>query len=444
MTLSSVIQGWVEEVARSEINQVNVINFGAVPDGATDCTAAFQEAALAAGINGEVIIPAGEYILSATIQGLKNQSWLGVGHNSTRLLRSGNYGDTLSFNDGYACSVKGIFFRHGTQYENANPAPLDNIANGGTAHVRLKGAQGARIENCWMWRMPYGVVIEDGSLINIHDCNMQGTWDHTLPNRQEGIASVLIGNSGYTQIVSIDKCYFGGSLSEARDVIFTSTDTGAHTFNYRQNIGSKNGVRVMQCEDLCISNSYFGNHNASNLATALVSGSVNLDWRFTGNFFDAARDGAGVNFRTASDDAYVNGVTITGNVFNGEMQTNQAIAMYNPLGINPVVTNFSVTGNTFQAFIGTPMLIYHARGGNISSNTVTGYNALGISAGADYTYSAGIYFSEKASHIVCCNNILGGAINTSTPSAYCYFGVKLDAALPLPATILNNNNLLIA
>lgn len=423
---------------------VNVLDFGAVGDRLTDCTNAFRAAALVAGECGKIIIPPGRYLLSGTIQGLTNQVWQGAGRNSTTLVRQSDYGDTFNFENALACSISGIFFRHGTQYENANPAPLDNIATGGCAHIRLSGAQGTIIEDCWMWRMPYGVVIEDGALIKIHRCNMQGTWDHTLSNRQEGIASVLIGNSGYTQIVSIDHCYFGGSLSEARDVIFTSTDTGAHTFNYRQNIGSKNGVRVMQCEDLCISNSYFGNQNASNLATALVSGSVNLDWRFTGNFFDAARDGAGINFRTASNGAYVNGVTITGNVFNGEMQTNQAIAMYNPLGINPVVTNFSVTGNTFQAFLGTPMLIYHARGGNISGNTITGYNALGISAGADYTYSAGIYFSEKASHIVCCNNIFGGAINTALPSPYCYYSIKKSSVLPFPETIIDSNNLLIS
>lgn len=420
--------------------KVNVTTYGAVGDGVTDDTIAFQSAAAAAGVNGQVEIPEGIFLLSATIQGLQNQGWVGTGHNTTKIVRFSNYGDTLNFVGGLACWVKGIFFMHGTPYANASPAPLDCIATGGSAHIRIYGGQSALIEDCHLWRMPYGVVIEDGSLINIHRCHMKGTWDQTNVLYQEGIDSVLIGRSGYTQIVVVSDCYFGGSLSPARDCTFTSSDTGAHTFNYRENIGGRSGVRIIQCEDLKIINNYFGNHNASNIVAVLAAESVNLAWVIAGNHIDACRDGAGINIRTAIDGVFINGVSITDNIFNGELQTKHAIILYNQYGNNPAVTNFSILGNTFQAFVGTPLLIYHARGGSISSNTINGYNALGCSAGGDYQFASAIFVSEKAEWVVCNGNIFGGAINSCTPSAYCYHGIIKSATLPTPATITITNN----
>lgn len=423
---------------------VNVLTYGAVGDGVTDDTVAFQAAAVAAGINGQVEIPEGVFLLSATIQGLANQGWVGAGHNSTTIKRVGNYGDTLNFSSGLACWVKGIFFRHGTHYANAAPAPLDYIATGESAHIRVSGGQSVLIEDCHLWRMPYGIVIENGALIKIQRCHLRGVWDHTNSLYQEGIDSILIGRSGYTQIVSIEQCYFGGSLSPARNVVFTSTDTGAHTFNYRENIGSKSGIRIIQCEDLCISNNYLGNHNASNIVAVLAANSVNLAWRITGNHIDACRDGAGVNIRTAVDGAYVNGLVIADNVFNGELQTKHAIIYYNQYGNNPSVTNFTVNNNTFQAFVGTPLLIYHGRGGNINSNTITGYNALGVSAGGDYQLSSAIFFSEQTSWVLCTGNIIGGSTNTATPSVYCYNDIVKSVTLPLPTTVVVSNNIKIS
>lgn len=443
MTLSDAMQGWVSGVAREEIAFIgaNVISFGAVPDGVTDCTAAFQAASDAAGANGVVRIPKGTYFLSATVQGYANQHWIGDGRNSTTIKRTGNYGDTLNFAAGQACTVRGIFFRHGTDYANASPGPLDYLATSG-AHIRLNNVQGANIVDCWLWRMPYGVVIESGALTVIDNCDMRSTWDAKDVTRQEGVASVLVGNSGYTQITKIRNCYFGGYLSESRNVTYTSTD-GVVTVNHRENIGPKNGVRVIQCEALDISNNYFSNHGAANFATGLVSGSVNMSWKFIGNTFDGAI-ASGINFRTAADGAFINSVVINCNVFNGEMQTLNAISVYNALGSQPIITNFTITGNTMQATVGTPVMIYQATGGVISGNSITGYNCLGASAGADYSYSAAVNFLADASWVNCLANTVGGAVNTATPTAICYNAIKKHSSLALPATVIDSNNLFIA
>lgn len=445
-SLSNVLQGWVAEVARAEISavnsavtasqDVNVLDFLAVGDGVTDCTAAFQAASNAAGANGVVHVPKGSYLLSATIQGYPNQHWLGDGRNSTTIVRTGDYGDTLNFAHAQACTVKRIFFRHATEYANLTPGPLEHLATHG-AHIRLALAGGATIDDCWMWRMPYGVVIEDGALVKIKNCNFAGTWDPLYANRQEGIASVLVGNTSYTQIIDITDCYFGGSLSESRNVNYTASD-GTFTSNHRENIGPKNGVRVVRCEALSVVNNYFSNHGASNFASALAANSVNMSWKFIGNTFDAAI-ASGINFRVAADGAFINSVVVSGNVFNGEMQTLNAISSYNSIGSVPVITNFSITGNTFQASVGTPISLLHARGGVISGNSITGYNAFNVSSGADYSFDAAVYIGSASSWILCNSNIVGGSINSTLPTYMCRNSVVNHSSQPVtvvPSDIL--------
>jgi polygalacturonase len=60
----------------------SILDYGAIPDGATDCSAAFQAAINAAGANtngGVVIVPQGTYYLNATVRFANNVTIMGYG-----------------------------------------------------------------------------------------------------------------------------------------------------------------------------------------------------------------------------------------------------------------------------------------------------------------------------------------------------------------------------
>jgi hypothetical protein len=406
----------------------NVRTHGAVGDGVTDDTAACQAAITAAGAGGTVFFPTGTYLLSATLNALTGQQIIGQGPNNSTLTRTTDYGDTLKFAQAWGVAIKNLWFTHSTMYGLTDNA-LANRVTSATAHIRLQNAQGVLIEDCWLWRMPYQVSIDGGALVKIHRCNIQGTWDPNYTAAQEGIAAVQVGTTAYTQIVAIEHCYFGGSGNGPRNVTFTSADTGAHTFSITQNCGNQYAVRVFRCEDLLISNSYFGGNSGSNVLALPVSGSINLDWRLIGNFFDGAGlTGAMLSFLTSVDNIYTTGVAITGNVFNGELQTQNAIVATNPTGNNPALTDFAIIGNTFMATVGSAIMLQHARGGVISGNAITGYNARNVTAGGDLAFCAAVYFAAHAAHVIAQGNLAGGSVSAVDTPSYCYRDFYLTGA----------------
>jgi len=89
---------------------LNVKDFGATGDGSTDDTAAIQAALTAAGANGTINIPAGTYLLSATLNALTNQQIIGAGMNNTIFRRFTDYGNTLNFVNAGAALIQGIWF----------------------------------------------------------------------------------------------------------------------------------------------------------------------------------------------------------------------------------------------------------------------------------------------------------------------------------------------
>jgi len=70
----------------------NVLDYGAVPDGVTDCTAAFQAAILA---NTSVYVPEGNYVISQTLKLTRQGStFIGAGHPAYPYSSSSEFGGT--------------------------------------------------------------------------------------------------------------------------------------------------------------------------------------------------------------------------------------------------------------------------------------------------------------------------------------------------------------
>lgn len=420
--------------------RISVKDFGATGDGVTNDTAAIQAAITAAGAGKALYFPAGTYILTATLNALSNQSFEGDGPNNTILRRDTDYGDTIAFAAAGACSIRNMWFRHSNLPDPAD-VTLANKVTSASAHVRLTGGQGVVIEDCWFWRMPVQVEIADGSLIKINRCHMQGVWDTAYVAMQEGRASVRIGNVAYSQLISITTCYFGGSASVARNVTYTSSDSGASIYSIAEDRGNLYGIEVIRCEDLLIDGCYFGGNAETSLQVNPAASAVSLNHRILGNFFDGAgTNGAQIKYTTQSNGTYSTDVSIANNVFVGALLTFQGIVVINGLGTQPTLTGFNITGNVLQAMVGSAMLFYNAQGGVVANNTIGSYNGRNTSAGGDVTFSAGAYIGADSRNILFNGNIVGGATNSFGSPSFCYLAIVLTAA---HGTIVEKNTVVI-
>lgn len=396
----------------------NVKDFGAKGDGITDDTAAIQATVTAAGQGGTVYAPSGNYLLTATINLLTNQTIQGAGVNSTVFQRYNDYGHTLAWGTAGAATLAGIFFIQGTMPAEGATA-LSNKISGNWAHVYIASGQGLVIHDCWMWRMPYGVAVQNGAGIYIRRCNMQGIWDKNYAAMQEGIASLGLGLSGYVQLVVVENCYFAGSGSALRNVTWTSTDTGAHVFNIHENIGPQYAIQVGGFEGMTIHSNYMGGTSSNSILLGLsASTSSAAQLRITDNYFDGAGTaGAIILFLTTKNGTYSAGVVVSGNHFNGEQLAYQAISAINASGAGneAALVDFVISNNTCVAIVGAVVTLYNARGGIVCNNSWTGYNSRAVTAGGDVQFCAGVWTSTNTTAVYSHGNLFGGQINSDLP-----------------------------
>jgi hypothetical protein len=406
-------------------NYVNasVKTFGAVGDGATDDTAAIQAAVTAAGAGGRVYFPTGTYLLSGTINCLADQQLIGNGVNNTLIRRFANYGDTFNFVNAGAANIKQMWFYHGVMPTAAGFTTLANLATGG-AHIRFQNAQGAVIEDCWFWRLPFQIVLEQGSLIKINRCNIQGIFNPYYPAAQEGLTGIFVGSVDYIQLVDITNCYFGGADAGPRSVNFVISDNGTQTVNFTStNAGNLYAIRVNGCEGLIIDNCYMGGNTQSNIFMSAFR--ILSQVRISNNFLDSAGlDKPMINFESPPSQNYPVMVNISDNNFNGELMGFQSIGSNNPYGSQPTIANFQITGNTMGNTLGSGIFLRNVQGGLIANNVVAAYNTRNLTPGGDLNYCTGIYVVNSVS-VKIDSNIVGGGVNNAAPSANTYVGVVL-------------------
>ena len=420
--------GAVARTVHSKLTEIiSVLDFGADPTGVADSTAAIQACLTAAGANATIRFPAGTYLLSATLQGLAGQHLFGDGVNQTILRRFANYGSTLRFANIGSGSVRGMWFYHGTLPPGGFTTLTDKATNG--AHLLIENGQGALIEDCWFWRMPYQIRIDQGSLIRMNRVHAQGCWNANATSAaQEGIAGIAIGLVNYCVLLEITNCYLGGSDGGPQSVPFVTSDNGTQVVNFTSsNAGNLYGIQVIACEGLYIDGCYIGGNANNNILFS--PNNICAQIRVSNNFFDGASYSSPcVYFSPVTNGYYAINVTLNDNTFNGQLYAYQAIGSLNSVGSAPTIACFTIDGNSFINGLGTAIFMRNAQDGVISSNQIASYNSRNLSPGGDVNFCNAIYLSSCVSVLVD-GNIVGGAINSGAVGGYTYRGIDFGGTI---------------
>jgi len=404
----------------------NVKDFGAVGNNIADDTVAIQAAITAAGVGGTVYFPKGTYLLSATLNALTNQNLIGDGPNVSILQRQADYGDTIIFANIGSGSVRQLWFKHNT----LPPVGFTSLTNKATsgAHLHIQNGQGAVIEDCWFWRMPYQIQIDAGSLMRINRCSAQGSWNLFDVAGQEGQAAIWIGAVAYTQLVEITNCYMGGSNSGPQSITFTTSDKTSTVNFASSNAGSLYGILVNSCESLVVDNCYMGGHSRNNMRVSpnLISSQI----RISKNMFDSGNyNEPCLYFVTNNNAAWANGVTISNNTFNSQLYGFQNIASVNTGGTtSPTIANFTIVGNSFANTIGSSLFLRNAVNGVIGNNQIPAYNTRNLSLGADVNYCNAVLLLNCV-NVSCDGNIIGGAVNSGAVGGFTYRGIEFTGTI---------------
>lgn len=406
--------------------------YNAKGDGVTDDTAAIQAAAAASGVGGTIYLPPGAYLISATIVGLPNQQWIGAGVNSTKIYRTGDFGHTLSIGTtmapANAVRVEGIWFQHGAEYTSGDTV-LANKATSG-AHLHVLGAQFVEVKNNWFHRLTKGIHLDGPTLANIERNDFVAVWDNLNVGCQEGIAFIHLDNAFRNPTtVKIKNNIAYGVVSASRTLSYVTADNGTQTISAQQPIGPQFGVLVYGCEDLTYDDNYLGGPLVHGLFGYLQPGSVNLEWRVSGGFFDGvgSAGSAAICIGNVDDATYLNGLIVNGVNFNGE-GTQQWHVAISGVGPNHVVRSFTFNGNTCEASVGAALNLPSVRSGVISGNALTGYNARNLS-NTDPTYVAAALISGNSAYITVGPNRIGGSVNDADPTnSYCYQGIVVTSS----------------
>ena len=396
----------------------NVLDFGADLTGATDSTAAIQACLDKAGVNAQIRIPAGTYLISATLNGYSGQHIYGDGPIQTILRRFGDFGNTLRFTNLGSGSIRNIWFFHG-QMPEAGFTTLSNLATTGS-HLLIENGQSAVIEDCWFWRMPYQIRILTGALIRINRVHAQGCWNLAATSAaQEGVAGIEIGAGSPCVLLEITNSYLAGSNGGAQSISFVTTDNGTQVVNFTgTNAGNLYGIRVSSCEGLYIGNTYIGGNARNNILFA--PNAITTQIRISNNFFDSAGyDSPGISFEPSINGQYAFNVTINDNVFNGQLMGYQAIGSNNPVGAGLTLACFVIDGNSFVNSLGSAIFLRKVQDGVISNNQIASYNSRNLSPGGDANFCNALVV-DNSTAVSADGNIVGGAINSGATGGYTY------------------------
>ncbi len=252
---------------------VNVKDFGAVGNGASDDTTAIN-LAIAAATGKKVYFPSGTYLVSSTITVTHSVVLVGSGMWTTLIKRTGDFGDTFFFtgNDG-----------SGTSLTDVSISDLKIQSFGLTtsgAHLHINGVNRIRISNVYM---------QDGYI---------GLWASSATIAYIDNFRILFTN------------LFTGSATGRRFALFDSNASYAHAscgdvfisnFSFRGTGSANNteiGVYIKSADGLWFSNGYVCGTSSSNITlSSEIAGTGNqVGLVFFDNVMSDECLGAGVSF----------------------------------------------------------------------------------------------------------------------------------------------------
>jgi len=249
-------------------NLFNVLDFGAVPDGISDSTAAFQKALDRAGeVFGAVIVPPGIYMCNkltmrqrTSIQGYPSWNYRAEASGSTIHLLSPNNDCLLDITNAYGVSIQGLCMDGGLLGENVHGILINKSDPGSQEDTPL-------IDGCQIGRF-------SGDGIRFHRI-----WcfsiRHSMIHRNNGHGLYIKGWDGF-----IMDCWFSGNRGCG---IFADDDNASVTATANRIEWNRCGVRIIN----------------------------GCNWNITGNYIDRS-GGAGIYIGGSERKSHT--ITIAGNV----------------------------------------------------------------------------------------------------------------------------------
>lgn len=409
-----------------EDGKLNVKQTGARGDGSGDDTTAIQ-----ACINATrfVLVPRGNYPLTAPILCGSGLTIIGEGQDNTRLFRSTAYGVTFQFggsgpgNSAGACHIEGLFLHHISSYNNGSTYVAGTstvITNRNTpAHIAIYKGQNVTVKHNRV-QGAGGISIYGSHVVSLERNIINGQWDNTLSTLQECFAAIGLYNYVDTDAsihfsteVVLNGNYIGGYGSTPS----RSKTVGNATFSTVQNYGPASGVYVETAEGLVIGENYMG--GCHNNLILLSSQNVTSSVRIHHNFLDAGRVYA-IQIQTGVSTTWPNMITIDHNTSQG-YGIDEGFLYINDTGAGaPSCSNIVIEANIGQGYQKAAVYINGAKGVLHTGNQWRDYNQRGSTDG-NRAHSSGLY--ATATYMIhSCNNLYGGATNDPTGGNSCQYG----------------------
>lgn len=212
------------------MNRFNILDFGAISDGKTDCTAAIQQALDEAGkVNGTVYVPAGKFLCKKIkvpkyVSLVGEFAWTFGNYGGSELVLNTEDADCMvDITAGFGCRIDGLSINGADKGENINGVQIDwndrlksREEFGGKedtptiSNCRIGNFSGNAVHfnNVWCFSIRHSMLCfsENGLYMNGCDCFVQDNWFSV--NRGAGILSdrrFMSGTFGGNRI----ECNFG-------------------------------------------------------------------------------------------------------------------------------------------------------------------------------------------------------------------------------------------
>jgi hypothetical protein len=407
---------------------VSVRQTGAKGDGVTDDTAAVQSAL---DLSLLVTIPEQTFCkVTASLAGRSNHVIRGVSAELSRLMRTGNYGDTIKFipisgiNPG-AIKLENVWFQQVYTFNNGStyvPGTSTSVNKATSdAHVRITLGQNIRLNNCWFSGAGFGIAGVDCFNVWIDKCQFDGIWDNNVPGLQDTFASINFSASASTNRcdnINISNCRLGGYSSAAP----TAVTNGNVTTMKALNAGCNIGIHLQSAERFTIVDCYLGgqsNHSIFLNCMAIIAHGI-----ISGNMLDAAAFGS-IQITSYTNSVFPTFIKIHGNTGVGYGLDRNFLVVDAPAGVTSAAY-ISVMDNTVQYYGRCAVSISNVSGCQIQGNSFAAYNSDNSTSNSPII-EGGLYISPSCKFVRVCDNSFGGGINNPSSPNFCCWGAYFDA-----------------